>query len=180
MRLSSGGLGLYGETHGNAMYQCCYGWYHSVSIFIPTFIRCSMPWTGLAVTERVCFVKSGDYHNSTISSGEQQVYTLTTACFSLSVATNAVATGLIAYRAWQVKLLIWHILLNEAQEFSKGIEKCTFSWTHSYGACSTFAGRVRRHFSCLLGRSNLPSLTRLRFSWLAQGAHYLDNRHPYW
>jgi hypothetical protein len=100
MRSLSGELGLYGETHGNAMYQCCYGRYHSVNISILAFMRLLMPRTGLAVTERVYFVTSGGYRDETINSDVQQVYTLITACFSLSVAANAAATGLIAYRAW--------------------------------------------------------------------------------
>jgi hypothetical protein len=60
---------------------------------------------GLVIAERVDFVTSSSYSDALAHPDMAKKYKLSTACFSMSVITNVVATAFIACRAWSMSFL---------------------------------------------------------------------------
>jgi hypothetical protein len=58
-----------------------------------------MNYSGLTIAERSVFVISGDYDESRFVT-IQTVVKMTVALYTVSAATNAIATGLVIFKTW--------------------------------------------------------------------------------
>jgi hypothetical protein len=65
-----------------------------------------IPIEGIEIAERAVYVLSGEYAQGEISFQLDGNHTLIAAYYSFSLATNALATALIAYKTWKVLLQV--------------------------------------------------------------------------
>jgi hypothetical protein len=81
---------------------------------IVLFILCTKHWSllGMLIAERTIYVTSGAFETTLAGVFSDRLVALAQASYALSVATNGIATALIAYKAWSVlRRLERHLML---------------------------------------------------------------------